>query len=102
MTAMRRLARRLLVEDAAATAIEYALLAALIGGVIIATVAGMGQTLGGIYSRGEHRNCSACADDAVARLCLAATERNENKCKYNLFDTATTPNVSEQCGQATV
>jgi Flp pilus assembly pilin Flp len=51
MTAMRRLARRLLVEDAAATAIEYALLAALIGGVIIATVAGMGQTLGGIYSQ---------------------------------------------------
>jgi Flp pilus assembly pilin Flp len=51
MTAMRRLARRLLVEDAAATAIEYALLAALIGGVIIATAAGLGQTLGGIFSQ---------------------------------------------------
>jgi Flp pilus assembly pilin Flp len=51
MTAMRRLARRLLVEDAAATAIEYALLAALIGGVILVTVAGLGQTLGGIYSQ---------------------------------------------------
>ena len=51
MTAMRRLARRLLVEDTAATAIEYALLAALIGGVIIATMAGLGQTLGGIYSQ---------------------------------------------------
>lgn len=51
MTAMRRLARRLQVDETGATAIEYALLAALIAGVLIATVAGLGQTLGGIYTQ---------------------------------------------------
>ena len=39
MTAMRRTGRRLLADDSGATAIEYALLAALIAGVIIAAVA---------------------------------------------------------------
>ena len=49
MTAMLVTARRLLAEDSGATAIEYALLAALIAGVIIAAVFSMGQTLNGMY-----------------------------------------------------
>jgi Flp pilus assembly pilin Flp len=53
MTAMRRLARRLRVDEAGATAIEYALLAALIAGVLIATVFGLGQTVGGIYTKAQ-------------------------------------------------
>ena len=49
MAALRRTARRLLVDDTGATAIEYALLAALIAGVIIASVLLLGQTLNGIF-----------------------------------------------------
>jgi pilus assembly protein Flp/PilA len=49
MTGMRRTVRRLLADDAGATAIEYALLAALIAGVIIAATMQLGQTLTGLY-----------------------------------------------------
>ena len=49
MAALRRTARRLLADDTGATAIEYALLAALIAGVIIASVLLLGQTLNGIF-----------------------------------------------------
>jgi pilus assembly protein Flp/PilA len=50
MTVMRRTGRRLLADDAGATAIEYALLAAMIAMVIIGAVYTMGQTLNGLYS----------------------------------------------------
>lgn len=41
--------RRLLAEEEAATAIEYALLAALIAGVILTTAGSLGTTLGGLF-----------------------------------------------------
>ena len=47
MTATLMTVRRLLADDSGATAIEYALLAALIAGVIIAAMLTMGQTLDG-------------------------------------------------------
>ena len=47
MTATLVTARRLLADDSGATAIEYALLAALIAGMIIAAVVSVGQTLDG-------------------------------------------------------
>jgi pilus assembly protein Flp/PilA len=43
-------ARRLQADDTGATAIEYALLAALIAGVIIGSVLTMGQTLNGLFT----------------------------------------------------
>jgi pilus assembly protein Flp/PilA len=51
MTGMRRIVRRLLADDTGATAIEYALLAALIAGVIIAAALQLGQTLDGVFGR---------------------------------------------------
>jgi pilus assembly protein Flp/PilA len=45
MMAALVLARRLFGDETAATAIEYALLAALIAGVLIGTVAGLGTTV---------------------------------------------------------
>ena len=50
MTATLMTARRLLADDSGATAIEYALLAALIAVVIIAAVFTMGQTLNAIFT----------------------------------------------------
>ena len=50
MTATFETARRVLADDTGATAIEYALLAALIAGVIIASVLTLGQTLNGIFT----------------------------------------------------
>lgn len=47
---MRMTARRLLADDTGATAIEYALLAALIAGMILATVINVGQTLSGTFT----------------------------------------------------
>lgn len=55
MTALRRTARRLMADDTGATAIEYALLASLIAGVIIAAVLILGGTLNGIF---ENTNTS--------------------------------------------
>lgn len=49
MTAMRKTATRLLADDTGATAIEYALLAALIAGVIIGAALSLGQTLSGVF-----------------------------------------------------
>ncbi len=42
--------RRLLADDSGATAIEYALLAALIAGTMIAAMLTMGQTLDAIFT----------------------------------------------------
>ena len=53
MTATLRTARRLLADDSGATAIEYALLAALIAGTIIAAVLTMGQTLAAIFTNDQ-------------------------------------------------
>ena len=50
MTAMLRTARRLLDDDGGATAIEYALLAAMIAMVIIASAITLGQTLDGMFA----------------------------------------------------
>ncbi len=50
MNATLTTARRLLADDSGATAIEYALLAALIAGTIIAAVITVGETLNGIYT----------------------------------------------------
>lgn len=50
MTATLVTARRLLADDTGATAIEYALLAALIAGLMIAAMLTMGQTLDGIFT----------------------------------------------------
>ena len=50
MTAMLRTARRLLDDDSGATAIEYALLAAMIAMVIIASAITLGQTLSGMFT----------------------------------------------------
>ena len=50
MTATLVTARRLLADDTGATAIEYALLAALIAVMIIAAVIRMGETLNGIFT----------------------------------------------------
>ena len=49
MTATLVTARRLLADDGGATAIEYALLAAMIAVGIFASVMGMGETLDGLY-----------------------------------------------------
>ena len=46
---MPKAARRLATDDEGATSIEYALLAALIAGVVISAVGSLGQTLGGLY-----------------------------------------------------
>ena len=53
MTAMLRTARRLLADDSGATAIEYALLAALIAVVIIVGDAHLGQTLDGMFGESQ-------------------------------------------------
>ena len=45
MSVCLRIGRRLLRDEAGATAIEYALLAALIAGVLIGTVASLGGTV---------------------------------------------------------
>ena len=45
MTRTLTIGRRLLMDDTGATAIEYALLAALISGVLIGTVASLGGTV---------------------------------------------------------
>jgi Flp pilus assembly pilin Flp len=45
MNATLRVGRRLLQDDIGATAIEYALLAALIAGMLIGTVASLGGTV---------------------------------------------------------
>jgi pilus assembly protein Flp/PilA len=50
MTAMLATARRLLADESGATAIEYALLAALIAGMIIAAVINVGATLSGTFT----------------------------------------------------
>ena len=50
MTATLMTARRLLADDSGATAIEYALLAALIAVMIIVGHAHLGQTLDGIFT----------------------------------------------------
>ena len=49
MTEARGWGRRLLAEEEAATAIEYALLAALIAGVILTTAGSLGTTLGAMF-----------------------------------------------------
>jgi Flp pilus assembly pilin Flp len=51
MTAMRKTAMGLVADDAGATAIEYALLAALIAGVIIGGALSVGQTLGAVFDK---------------------------------------------------
>jgi len=45
MSALMRTGRRLLADEAGATAIEYALLAALIAGMLIGTVASLGGSV---------------------------------------------------------
>jgi pilus assembly protein Flp/PilA len=51
---MTRAPRRSLVADeSGATAIEYALLAALIAGVLIGIVASLGQTVGGLFGNAQ-------------------------------------------------
>jgi len=45
MNAAWTIGRRLLVDDTGATAIEYALLAALIAGVLIGTIGALGGTV---------------------------------------------------------
>ena len=47
--------RALVVEDDAATAIEYGLLAALIASVIITTVTTLGSTVVGLYASVESK-----------------------------------------------
>jgi pilus assembly protein Flp/PilA len=45
--------RRLAADESGATAIEYALLASLIAGVLIGIVASVGQTVGGLFDNAE-------------------------------------------------
>lgn len=47
---MRTTARRLLTDDTGATAIEYALLGALIAGATLMSVLSLGQTLQGLFA----------------------------------------------------
>ena len=47
--------KALVVEEEGATAIEYGLLAALIAGVIVATVTTMGQKVSGLFTTVESR-----------------------------------------------
>lgn len=45
--------RRLVADESGATAIEYALLASLIAGMLIGIVATMGQTVSGLFQDAE-------------------------------------------------
>ena len=51
MTAARRALRRLVTDESGATAIEYALLAALIAGAIVLTVTQLGTTVAGVFTK---------------------------------------------------
>ena len=51
MTARRRRLRNLAADEAAATAIEYALLAALIAGAILLAAESLGTTVAGAFSK---------------------------------------------------
>jgi Flp pilus assembly pilin Flp len=61
MNATMTIGRRLLHDDTGATAIEYALLAALLAGVLIGTVA----TLGGTVMTGLFRTVSSQLSDYI-------------------------------------
>ena len=51
MTALLRIGGALAADENGATAIEYALLAAMLAMVILAAVSSIGQTVGGIFTR---------------------------------------------------
>jgi pilus assembly protein Flp/PilA len=50
---MARAPRRLVADETGATAIEYALLVALIAGVLVGTLASLGLTVSGLFDRPE-------------------------------------------------
>jgi Flp pilus assembly pilin Flp len=64
MNATLTIGRRLLADDKGATAIEYALLAALIAGVLIGTIGALGGTVMTGLFRTASSQLSSYLDDA--------------------------------------